>query len=135
MRWKLIHLGIVYNVFSVRVRAFVPLSAPCGVRVRHPLVFSGTHNCTLSCLVCVFLPCGVRVKPLSCSVVPKNCTLSCSVCFFSFFSARVSEQKKRAGLSEVNKPQSLRTVTGGWWAYKYILQHRWRCFEDYFLKK
>ena len=23
---------------------FVPLSAPCGVRVRHPLVFSGTQN-------------------------------------------------------------------------------------------
>ena len=54
MRWIIIHIGIVYNVFSVRVRAFVPLSAPCGVRVRHPLVFSGTQNCTLSCSVCVF---------------------------------------------------------------------------------
>ena len=32
----------LYNVFSVRERAFVPLSAPCGVRVRHPLVFSST---------------------------------------------------------------------------------------------
>ena len=49
-----VHPGTVYNVFSVCVRAFVPLSAPCGVRVRHPLVFSGTQNCTLSCSVCVF---------------------------------------------------------------------------------
>ena len=59
----------VWRLFSARC-AFVALSAPCGVRVRHPLVFSGTHNCTLSC-----------------SVIPKNCTLSCSVCFFfRFFS-------------------------------------------------
>ena len=35
-----VHPGIVDNVFSVCLRAFVPLRAPCGVRVRHPLVFS-----------------------------------------------------------------------------------------------
>ena len=40
----IVHHGTVHKIFSVRVRAFAPLSTPCGVRVRHPLVFSGTQN-------------------------------------------------------------------------------------------
>ena len=56
MRLTILHPGIAHNVFSVHVRAFVPLSAPCGLRVRHPFVFSGTQNCALSCSVRVFLP-------------------------------------------------------------------------------
>ena len=46
------HLS-TYNVFSVRVRAFVPLSAPCGVRVRLPPVLSGTKTVP-SRVQCVF---------------------------------------------------------------------------------
>ena len=49
-----VHPGIVYNVFSMCIRAFVPLSAPCDVRVGHPLVLNGTQNYILSCSVCVF---------------------------------------------------------------------------------
>ena len=102
MRWIVVHPGIVYDVSSVRVRAFVPLTAPCGVRVRHPHVFIGTQNCTLSCSVCVFAVWRACKPPLVFSGTQK-CTLSCSVCFFRFcFSAgriheaRVSE--KQSGL-------------------------------------
>ena len=57
---RIVHPGVEYNVFSVRVRAFVPLSAPFGVRVSRLLELSGTpklHSLVFS----VFLPCGVRV--------------------------------------------------------------------------
>ena len=54
---------------------FYLLSAPCGVRVRHPLVFS----------VC-FLPCGVRVRPtLVFSGTLKLRPLVFSVFFLLFF--------------------------------------------------
>ena len=44
MRLIIVHPGIVYNdnVSSVRVRAFVPLSASSGLHVRHPLLFRST---------------------------------------------------------------------------------------------
>ena len=82
-----VHPGTVYNVFSVCVRVFEPLSAPCGVRVRRPFVISGTQNCTLSCSVCVFAVWRACKAPLSCSVVHQNCTLSCSVCVFAVWFA------------------------------------------------
>ena len=70
----------------MRVGAFVPLSAPCGVRVRRPLVF-GMH-----------LLCGVQVRPpLVFSGTPKLHPLVFSV-FLPFFAAgrihgpRVSEK-------------------------------------------
>ena len=95
---SLVHPGIVYNAFSGCVRAFVPLSAPCGVRVRHPLVFSGTQTCTLSRSVCVFCRVACVLGPLSCSVVPQNYILSCSVCFLpaAYTSPSKRETKKRA---------------------------------------
>ena len=54
----------VYNVFSVRARAFMHLSPPCG-----PLSCSLVLKTAPSRVQCVFLPCGVRLRPLSCSVV------------------------------------------------------------------
>ena len=106
MRWIIIHLGIVYNVFSVRVRAFVPLSAPCGVRVRHPHVLSGTQNCTLSCSVCVFAVWRSCKAPSRVQWYPKTAPSRAQcVFFFRFFpagrihEARVGEkQKKRVPL-------------------------------------
>ena len=52
--------GRVYNVFSVRARAFIHLSPPCG-----PLSCSLVLKTAYSRVQCVFLPCSVRVRPPS----------------------------------------------------------------------
>ena len=73
--------GRVYNVFSVRARAFIHLSPPCG-----PLSCSLALKTALSRVQCVFLPCGVRVRPpLVFSVTQKLHPLVLSVFFFVFF--------------------------------------------------
>ena len=95
MRWTIVHPGIVY-VFSVRV----PLSAPCGVLVRHPLMFSGTQTAPsrVQCVFVVWRACtaSYRVQWYI------EAALSRAQCVF-FLSpagrvheARVNEKKKNA---------------------------------------
>ena len=102
-----VHPGTVYNVFSVCVRVFVPLSAPCGVRVRHPYVFSGTQNCTLSCSVCVFAVWRACKAPSRNQWYPKTALSRVQCVFFVCFCCRphtrprVSEKQKKPPLIHI----------------------------------
>ena len=91
----------IFPDFLGCVRAFVPLSAPCGVRVRHPLVFSGTQNFTLSRSVCVFAVWRACKAPSRVQWYPKTAPSRAQCVFFVFFpagrirEARVSEKQKK----------------------------------------
>ena len=89
--------SIVYNGFSVRVRAFVSLIAPCGVRVRHPHVCSGTQNCILSCSMCV-------------SVVWRACKAPSRVQCVSFFLFFCRPHTRPSSKRETKNKHPLREV-------------------------
>ena len=85
MRLITIHLGVVYNVFSVRVRAFVPLSAPCGVRIGH-LSCSVVLKTAPSRVQCVFFAMWRACKaPCRVQWYPKTAPSRAQCVFFRFF--------------------------------------------------
>ena len=72
--------GRVYNVLSVRARTFIHLSPPCG-----PLSGSLGLKTAPPRVQCMFLQCGVRVRPpLVFSGTPKLHSLVLNVCVCLF---------------------------------------------------